>query len=134
MGVLILAAAGILAWRNSRIIAEQRKTKGAIPAVSSYTVQVTRQSETETSVNVTPLIEAAYQELQGTVRVSLCRMNGTMSELKLEHAVQIMEHTCSEYADQGSVIEVLTYSEAVRNEEEGKALDRLGQRLQRSQS
>lgn len=131
LGVLILAASGILAWRNSRIIKHDRKTKGAIPAVSSYTVQVTRQSKLEDSGNITALLEATYQEPEGTVRVCLCRMNGTISELKLNHAVQIMEHTCSEFADKGAALNISSYHEALQNEDEKSALIRIEQALQK---
>ncbi|MGG3741206.1 hypothetical protein [Paenibacillus chibensis] len=136
LGVLILAAAGWLAWRNSRIIADQRKAKGAIPAVSSYTVQVTRQSDGNESARMTPLLEAVYQEPQGSVRVSLCRVNGTISELKLDHAVQIMEHTCSEFSLKGEAVNIAPFRESVRNEEEDAALSRLEQALtfQRTQA
>ncbi len=126
---LILAAAGILAWRNSRIIAEQRKAKGAVPAVSSYTVQVSRQAEADDPERITQLFEAVYPEPQGTVRVCLCRVNGTISELKLSHAVQIMEHTCSEFAVKAAAVQVNAYHEAVRNEEESSAVARLAQVL-----
>ncbi|MCJ8010524.1 hypothetical protein MUG84_02055 [Paenibacillus sp. KQZ6P-2] len=127
--VLILAAAGILAWKNLMIILDQRKVNGEMPAASSYTVQVTRLSEAEEQENMTPLFEASYQEQQGTVHVCLCRMNGTISELELDHAVQIMDHTCSELADKGTVIEMLSHPEAATNEEESVALLHLEQKL-----
>ncbi|MDR0268412.1 hypothetical protein [Paenibacillus sp.] len=134
IGILILAAAGFLAWRNSRIIADKRETKGAIPGVSSYTVQVARQTVAGESGDMTPLFEAAYREGQGTVHVCLCRMNGTISELKLGHAVQIMEHTCLEFAAKGETVQIISHREATENAEENEAVTRLEQELQRKRA
>lgn len=129
LGILILAGAGYLAWRNSKIIAEQREKKGTVPVMSSYTVQVERQSAAGEAVNATPLLEADYREAEGTVKVRLSRVNGTIGELKLDHAVQIMEHTCSEIASKAETINITAYRDAVMNEEEKQAVARLEQGL-----
>ncbi|GIO30074.1 hypothetical protein RJP21_12720 [Paenibacillus sp. VCA1] len=131
IGILILAAAGYLAWRNSRIIAEQKDKKGDVPAVSSYTVQVERQAETGEGANATPLLEAVYREAEGTVQVRLSRVNGTIGELQLEHAVQIMEHTCSGLASKGETVRIAAFDGAILNEEEKQAVVRLERRLRR---
>ncbi|GIO48115.1 hypothetical protein J34TS1_28800 [Paenibacillus azoreducens] len=130
LAILILALAGMLAWRNSRIIAGEREVKGDVPAFSSYTVQVSRQAEAERPGEVIPLLEASFKEAEGTVHVCLCRMNGTISELKLGHAVQIMELTCSEFAAKGEMLDIISCQHAVENAEENDAVTRLEQQLQ----
>lgn len=132
LGILILAGAGFLAWRNSKLIAEQKEKKGTLPAVSSYTVLVERQSAAGEAANAATLLEAAYRETEGTVKVRLSRVHGTVGELKLDHAVQIMEHTCSDLASKAEMIEVRASRDAVMNDEEGRALDRLEQGLRGS--
>ncbi len=75
------------------------------------------------AANAATLLEAAYRETEGTVKVRLRRVHGTVGELKLDHAVQIMEHTCSDLASKAEMIEVRASRDAVMNDEEGRALD-----------
>lgn len=125
IGVLILAAAGFLAWRNSRIIAEQKNNPAPKLLVSSYTMQVTNHFDEQENKALTPLFQVAYQDKQGMMHAYLCRVNGDRGELKLPIAADIMGNKLLDIMAKGILKDAAAHYDAAEGNEEKEAITRL---------
>ncbi|GAF06678.1 hypothetical protein [Paenibacillus pini] len=126
LGVVILAAAGVLAWKNTKLLAEKREYIGPKISTFLYTVLTTNQISEEDKVTHIPLFHITFKHEQQQLHAYLCRVIGDeKGELKLEHAASIMDRKLSETLSKDLLIAAVPHYEVVLFEEEKRTVARL---------
>lgn len=125
--ILIFAAAGVLAYRNSRLISEmKRETYIATPSI--YTVYMTGEFTGEDLKTLTPLGYMEYREAGGITKAALCRVleeNG--GDLKLQEAGDMLIRHIQKAREKGTFIVYRTFPEALEDEAERNMAERLAE-------
>ena len=74
--IILLGAAGVLAWKNSQIIAEKQTSQGPSASAVQYTVHITDQWQDQDSLTLVPLFHTTYVVEEQKLHAFLCRVAG----------------------------------------------------------
>ncbi|OAB43347.1 hypothetical protein [Paenibacillus glacialis] len=129
VGIILLGAAGILAWKNSQIIAEKSTSNGASATSLQYTVHITNQWQDQDSLTLVALFHTSYVVGEQDLHAYLCRLTGKGGELKLYEAENVMLHNIRHAKQKGKLLFGVAIPESVIHEEEKEVLNRLEQVL-----
>lgn len=127
VGVLLFAAAGYLAYRNSRLISMQQESgqKYALPAW--YTVCMGSELPGAEEDDI-PLWAMEYETADGVYKAGLCRVPGdTAGDLKLEQAEQMLSAHVRTARAGGTYLSHRTFEDRLQDEQERNMAKRLSQ-------
>lgn len=129
VGIILLVVAGVLARKNSQIIADKDVDDG--PSVSSfqYTVHMMDEWEDQDSLSLIPLFHTTYVIEDRESQAYLCRVTGRRGELKLHEAENVMLHNIQHAKLKGSLLSGVAKFDVVMNEDEKLVLQRLELKL-----
>jgi hypothetical protein len=130
VGIVLLVAAGVLAFKNSQIIAEKRESLGPSPSSLQYTVYLTDKWEEKNSLTLLSLFHTSYVVQEQELQAYLCRVTGKRGELKLYEAENVMLHNIRHAKLKGSLLSGVAMLHLAINEEEKGTLTRLEEVLQ----
>lgn len=126
--VLMLGISGYLAYRNSKLIAE--KKQGAYISVppAEYTVYMTKVFTEEDRRTMVPLGSLEYHDLNGMMRVVLCRVTDEdRGDLKLEEAGSILINHVRQSFHKGTFRSYHTEEGYLQGQAEIQMADRIAQ-------
>lgn len=124
--LIILAAAGYLAYRNSRLIAEMKQDSYIPPPSSEYTVYMTTEFSEEDLKSLVPLGFMEYRDGDGVKKACLCRVrNESEGDLKLEEAGRMLLRHIRQAREKGTFLSYRSEAEALSSEAEREMADRL---------
>ncbi|MGM1045357.1 hypothetical protein SAMN05661091_1941 [Paenibacillus uliginis N3/975] len=133
--LLLLAVAGYLAFRNSKLIAEKKQAAYISVPSSEYTLYMTRELTEEDRRTMVPLGIMEYRDLNGIMKAVLCRVTHESSgDLKLEEAGTIMMRHMIQAHQRGTFIGYRSEVEALQSEDEIRMADRLSEAANRSEA
>ncbi|MGG3279782.1 hypothetical protein [Paenibacillus solani] len=125
VSVILFAAAGYIAFMNSRIIANQKREAYIPLPASEYTVYMTPQFSEEDKRSLIPIGVMEFQDRQEPMRVYLCRVKNASEDLKLEQAGNVFLLHLKKARDNGTLVFYRTVEEALQGPEERSLTDRL---------
>lgn len=123
--VILFAAAGYIAFMNSRIIADKKQEAYIPPPASEYTVYMTPQFSEEDKRSLIPIGVMEFRDPQGMMKVYLCRVKNEADDLKLEQAGSVFLHHLTKARDTGTLMFYRTVEEALQGPEEKSLTDRI---------
>lgn len=123
--ILLFAAAGYIAFMNSKLIADKKKEAYIPPPASEYTVYMTPQFTEEDKRSMSPIGVMEFRDPQGMMKVYLCRVRNASEDLKLEQAGNVFLHHLTKARDTGTLMFYRTVEEALQGPEEKSLTDRL---------
>ena len=123
--VILFAAAGYLAFMNSRLIADKKREAYIPPPASEYTVYKTAQFTREDERTLTPIGVMEYEDPQGPMKVYLCRVRHKAEDLKLEEAGDVFLSHLKAARDRGTLRFYRTVEEALQGQDEIRLTERL---------
>ncbi|AWP26833.1 hypothetical protein ACXFAU_19275 [Paenibacillus glucanolyticus] len=123
--VLLFAAAGYIAFMNSRIIADKKREAYIPPPPSEYTVYMTPQFSEEDKRSLAPIGVMEFRDAQGMMKVYLCRVKNEKDDLQLEQAGNVFLHHLTKARDTGALMFYRTVEEALQGPEEKSLTDRI---------
>ncbi|AJS59325.1 hypothetical protein [Paenibacillus sp. IHBB 10380] len=130
VGIILLVAAGMLARKNSQIIAEKR---GLISTETSssiqYTVHLTDQWTDREQSQLLPLFHVSYRDGEEELHAYLCRVTGTRGELKLQEAKNVMIHKIRHAVQKNLLSSSASKHESAINDDEKNMITELEQEL-----
>lgn len=129
VGIILLGAAGVLAWKNSQIIAEKQRRNGPSASSVQYTVHITDQWQDHDSLTLVSLFHTSYVVGDQDLHAYLCRVTGKRGELKLYEAENVMLHNIRHAKQKGKLLSGVAIYESVIHGEEKESLHRLEQVL-----
>lgn len=129
VGIILLGAAGVLAWKNSQIIAEKQRRNGSSASSVQYTVHITDQWQDHDSLTLVSLFHTSYVVGDQDLHAYLCRVTGKRGELKLYEAENVMLHNIRHAKQKGKLLSGVAIYESVIHGEEKESLHRLEQVL-----
>lgn len=129
VGIILLGAAGVLAWKNSQIIAEKQKSNAPSASAVQYTVHITDKWQDQDSLTLVSLYHTSYIVGEQNLHAYLCRVTGKRGELKLYEAENVMLHNIRHAIQKGELLSGIALYESAINEEEIEVLNRLDQVL-----
>lgn len=125
--LLILAVAGYLAYRNSRLISDM-KHESYIAAPPVYTVYMTGEFTEEDLRTLAPIGYMEYRETGAVRKAALCRvLEEAGGDLKLQEAGEMLIRHIRKAREKGAFIAYRTVLEALENEAERAMAERLAQ-------
>ncbi|WP_438350071.1 hypothetical protein ACP8HI_05220 [Paenibacillus sp. FA6] len=125
LGIMLLVAAGVLAWKNSQIIAEKNEDQGPSSSSLQYTVHMTDKWEDQDSLSLISLFHTSYVVEERESQAHLCRVTGIRGELKLYEAENVMLHNIRHAKLKGSLLSGMAMFDLAMNEDEKEVLTRL---------
>ncbi|KOP67575.1 hypothetical protein AMS62_21745 [Bacillus sp. FJAT-18019] len=125
VSVILFAAAGYIAFMNSRIIANQKREAYIPLPASEYTVYMTPQFSEEDKRSLIPIGVMEFRDRQGLMKVYLCRVKNASEDLKLEQAGNVFLVHLKQARDNGTLMFYRTVEEALLGPEERSLTDRL---------
>ncbi|WP_054956426.1 hypothetical protein [Paenibacillus dakarensis] len=135
VSLLIFAAAGYLAFRNSRLIAEKKQGAYMNAPAAEYTVYMTKDFTEEDQMAMTPLYMMEAHDQDGRVNVMLCRLKGgARGDLKLTEAGNILIHHIRQAHQKGSFISYRMNKEAWESQEELQMAERIAEAAGKEQA
>lgn len=123
--ILLFAAAGYIAFMNSKLIADKKREAYIPPPASEYTVYMTLQFTEEDKRSMSPIGVMEFRDPQGMMKVYLCRVKNESEDLKLEQAGNVFLHHLTKARDTGTLMFYRTVEEALQGAEEKSLTDRL---------
>ncbi|KKO54455.1 hypothetical protein [Paenibacillus sp. DMB20] len=126
--LIMLGAAGYLAYRNSRLIAEMKQDSYIPPPSSEYTVYMTTEFSEEDLKTLVPLGFMEYRDADGVKKAGLCRIrHDSEGDLKLEEAGMMLLRHIRQAREKGTFISYRSETEALTSDAERKMADRLAE-------
>lgn len=129
VGIILLVAAGVLARKNSRIIAEKRGLSSSETSSIQYTVHLTDHWTDREQLELLPLFHVSYKDGEQELHAYLCRVTGTRGELRLQEAKNVMIHKIRHAVKKNLLTSSTSKYEAVINDEEKNMISELDQEL-----
>lgn len=129
VGIILLGAAGVLAWKNSQIIAEKQRSNGPSASTLQYTVHITDKWQDQDTLTLISLYHTSYLVGEQEQHAYLCRVTGKRGELKLYEAENVMLHNIRHAIQKGKLLSGIAIYESAISEEEIESLNRLDQVL-----
>lgn len=124
--LLMLAAAGVLAYRNSKLIAEKKQAAYISVPSAEYTLYMTKEFTEEDRRTMVPLGVMDYRDSNGMKKVVLCRvMDESRGDLKLERAGTIMIKHIRQAHLRGTFISYRSETDALKGQAEIQMADRI---------
>ncbi|OAB45185.1 hypothetical protein [Paenibacillus antarcticus] len=134
VAIIMLGAAGVLAWKNSQIIAGKRTSNGPDATSLQYTVHMTNQWQEQDAVTLVALFHTSYVVGEQHMNAYLCRVTGKRGELKLYEAENVLLHNIRNAKQKGTLLSGVAMHELVVHEEEKEVLNRLEKVLTKSEN
>ncbi|AOZ94145.1 hypothetical protein [Paenibacillus crassostreae] len=132
--IILLVTAGVIAWKNSRIIAEKHEHNGPNLSSMHYTVHITDHWVEQDSLTLQALFHTSYIVGEDQIQAYLCRVLGHLGELKLYEAENVMLHHIQHAKLKGSLLASETMCDYELSEDEKKTLSRLEEMVKNQQN
>ncbi|MGF7045549.1 hypothetical protein J2T13_000009 [Paenibacillus sp. DS2015] len=131
VGIILLVAAGVLARKNSQIIAEKRGLSEAEVSSIQYIVHLTDRWTEREQLALLPLFHISYKDGEQELHAYLCRVIGTKGELRLQEAKNVMIHKIRHAVQKDLLTSSASKYELAINDEEKSMITELLQELDR---
>ena len=122
--ILLFAAAGYIAFMNSKLIADKN---GSIHSSACFGIYRLYDASVHGGGqrSMIPIGVMEFRDPQGMMKVYLCRVRNASEDLKLEQAGNVFLHHLTKARDTGSLMFYRTVDEALQGPEEKSLTDRL---------
>lgn len=126
--LIILAVAGYLAFRNSKLIAEKNQRAHMSMPSAEYTLYMTRDFTEDDRRTMCPLGTMEYRHLNGIMKAVLCRVTDEdRGDLKLEEAGTILMKHIRQAHQKGTFISYRSEQETLQDPAEIRMAERIAE-------
>ncbi|MHA0855906.1 hypothetical protein [Paenibacillus sp. CMAA1364] len=125
LGIILLIVSGVIAKKNSQIIATKNEHHGPSPSAVQYIIHFAEHEEVMELSTLIALFHTSSMEKEKTSHAYLCRVVDERGELTLTEAEQVMLHNIRHAKQKETLLSGLARMDLTLNEDEKLALIRL---------